>query len=58
MSFWAVAMHDLHPVPSSSEDLAEFFGHHDGAMLPSRATEGDGQVALALVNKVRQQENE
>src|SRR5271167_3599630 len=52
-----IAVNRLHFVSGPAQPLSHVFGNHDGAMLPASATEADREVALALVNVVRQQVN-
>src|ERR1035441_2783627 len=54
----AVSMCDFHAVSRTAKVFADFLGDHDGAVLAAGAAEGDRQVALALVNVVRQQEEQ
>ncbi len=51
-------MHDLHAVSGSPQVAADFFGHHDGAVLSAGAAEGNRQVAFAFADVVRQQVNQ
>ena len=51
-------MHYLHPVLRFAQTFAHLFRDHDRAMLAAGTAEGDGQVALAFLNVVRQQIDE
>src|SRR5208282_6829283 len=51
----AVPVHNFDFVACFQQSLADIFGNHHRAMLSARASEADGQVALALANVVRQQ---
>src|SRR5450432_3816877 len=51
----AIPVHHLHPVPGLVQASAHFLRDHDGAVAPAGAAKGNGQVALAFVNVVRQQ---
>jgi len=51
-------MHDFYTISSAAEVFADFFGDHDGTVLSAGTAEGDRQVTLALVNVVRQQEEQ
>ena len=48
-------MNNLDAVSGAAKMLADIFSDHDGTVLTSCATEGDGQVALAFVNVMGQQ---
>src|SRR6478736_587164 len=48
-------MQDFHTVSSAAEVLTDIFGNHHRPMLASGTAEGDGQIALAFVNIMRQQ---
>src|SRR5579871_540260 len=50
-----VAMHNFDAVSGATKVLANILGDHYRTMLPSGATKGDGEVALSLVDVVRQQ---
>jgi len=52
---WAIAVHDLYLISSFAQTLSDLLRDHDGAMLSTSTAEADGQVALSLVNVVRQQ---
>ena len=54
----AIPMHHLHPVLRGTQTFGHIFGDHDGAVLAAGATEGDGQIALAFMNVMRQQVDE
>ncbi len=53
-----VAVHDFDAISGFTQMLAYFLGHHDGAMLSAGTSEGDGQVALSLVNVMRKKVNQ
>jgi len=55
---WAVAVHDFHAVVRMAKVFANFFGDHDLTGLAACATKGDGQIALAFVDVMRQQVDE
>src|SRR5690348_15350987 len=50
-----VAVRYLDPISRLAQTLANIFGDHDRAVLAAGAADGDGQVALAFVDVVRQQ---
>src|SRR5450631_1627860 len=54
----AVSMCDFHAISRAAKMFADFLGDHDGAVLAAGAAERDRQVALALVDVVRQQEEQ
>src|ERR1035441_3474674 len=56
--FRAVSMCDFHAISRATKMFANFLRDHDGAVLAAGAAEGDRQVALALVDVVRQQEEQ
>jgi hypothetical protein len=51
-----VPMHDLHFVSRFPQPLLYILRDHYRAVLPARASEADGEVALALANVVWQQD--
>ena len=48
-------MQGLDLVAGFAKALAEFFGHHHASVLAAGAAEGDGQVAFALFDVMREQ---
>jgi pimeloyl-ACP methyl ester carboxylesterase len=50
-----VAMQRLDLVAGFVESFGELFGHHHAAVLAAGASEGDGQVALAFFDVMREQ---
>ena len=50
----AIPMHDLDPVASFSQTLADLFADHYGAMLAAGAAERDGQIAFSFPDVMRQ----
>src|SRR5579859_2957207 len=53
-----VAMDGLDPVAFFRQALVDFLCDHHGAVLAPRATEGHCQIALALLDVMRQQEEQ
>ena len=51
-------MDNFDTISGTAQMLADFFGHHDGAMLSAGTSEGDGQITLAFVNVVRKKDDE
>src|SRR5258708_4732282 len=50
-----IAMLDLCAISGRSQVFVDLFGNHDRAVMAARAAEGDSQIALALMNVMRQQ---
>ena len=48
-------MRDFHAISSAAEMFAHILGDHDGTVLSAGAAEGDGQIAFAFMDVVRQQ---
>src|SRR5260370_37698235 len=51
-------MRDLNVITGVAKVLAVFFGYHAGAVLAAGTAEGDGQIALAFMDIVRQEVDE
>src|SRR5258708_6513360 len=56
--FFDVAVEDFGGDVAGSQGFLDGFGHHDGAVFPSGAAEGNGQVAFAFLNIMRDQVGE
>src|SRR5580692_3276080 len=54
----AVAVPDFYAIFRAAKQLADIFGDHHGAVLASGAAKGDGQIAFAFMNVVRQEIDE
>src|ERR1700722_7356374 len=54
----AVAVPDFYAIFRAAKQLADILGDHHGAVLAPGAAKGDGQIAFAFMNVVRQQINE
>ena len=53
-SLRAVAVRDLHAVAGFAQAFGHILGNHHGAVLAAGAAEGNGQIAFAFANVVRQ----
>lgn len=51
-------MLDLDAVVMLLESVGNFLGNHDGAVLASRASEGDGEITFAFVDVMGEQEEQ
>src|SRR5271166_4713768 len=55
ISLGHITVHNLHPVSCFVQAFAHLLGDHHGAVLTACTTEADREVALALMDVVRQQ---
>src|SRR5579864_2861443 len=55
---WDVAMHEFDAISGVPKMFADFLGDHDRTVLSAGTTERNRQIALSLVDVVRQKVNE